>query len=35
MKEVFSKVSPFMVNPEPIEKAFELNEEDFEPATLE
>jgi len=34
MKETFAKVSPFVVNPEPIEKAFELNEEDFDRATL-
>ena len=34
MKETFAKVSPFMVNPEPIEQSFQLNDADFEPATL-
>ncbi len=29
----FAKVSPFMVDPEPIEEAFSLRAEDFEPAT--
>ena len=30
-----AKISPFMVDPEPIEKAFGLNEEDFAPASDE
>ena len=34
MKETFAKVSPFVVNPEPIEEAFQLNDKDFERATL-
>lgn len=34
MKETFAKVSPFVVNPEPIEEAFQLNDQDFERATL-
>ena len=29
MKETFAKVSPFVVNPEPIEEAFQLNDKDF------
>ena len=35
MKKNFAKVSPFVVDPEPIEKAFLPQEGDFEPATAE
>ena len=34
MKETFAKVSPFVVDPEPIEEVFHLNDQDFEQATL-
>ena len=33
MTEKFAKISPFMVDPEPIEKAFQLQDSDFERAT--
>ena len=33
MKQTFAKVSPFQVDPSSIEKAFNLNPADFEPAT--
>ena len=35
MKETFAKVSPFMVDPEPIEKSFTLQEGDFDRASLQ
>ena len=35
MKENFAKVSPFMVDPEPIEASFQLQPEDFVPASME
>ena len=35
MKKKFAEVSPFVVDPEPIEKAFIPQENDFEPATSE
>ena len=35
MKETFAKVSPFIVDPKPIEQAFQLNDEDFERATAD
>ena len=35
MKETFRKVSPFQVDPAPILEAFDLNDEDFEPASQE
>ena len=35
MKETFAKVSPFVVDPKPIEESFLLQEGDFERASLE
>ena len=35
MTNKFAKISPFMVDPEPIEKAFQLQDGDFEKATME
>ena len=35
MKKNFAKVSPFVVDPEPIENSFLPKEGDFEPATME
>ena len=35
MTEKFAKISPFMVDPEPIEKTFQLQDGDFDRATLD